>query len=51
VKLKQGHWACIAFAIVAVFIIMHAKLGYNQSASVSIDSGLVEAAVSSAAFA
>lgn len=49
--LKSGHWACIAFAVVAIFIIAHAKLGYSNSAQVNIGNSLIDATITSAAFA
>jgi hypothetical protein len=49
VKLKQGHWFCIAFTAAAILIFLHAKLSYNQTAQASIDNGLANVAITSAA--
>ena len=49
-KLKQGHWFTIAFAIAAILIFLHAQVSYNSNASVSIDKSLIDATISSAAF-
>jgi hypothetical protein len=50
-KLEQKHWFCIAFVAAVILIFTHAKLGYNQQAQVSIDNSLVDASITSAAFA
>jgi len=51
VKLKQEHWFVIAFAIAAILIFLHAQINYQSNASIDIDKSLIDASITSAAFA
>jgi hypothetical protein len=50
-RLKEEHWALIALAFFALFVVLHKRYQLSSEQAVIIDNSLVEVSITAAAFA